>query len=196
VLFAVQRERKLRNSFGVRREPASAGTVSGQAGEAQAQNEVAPRRRGFTLSLKGRALRLLAGREHSRSELEKKLRVHEEAPGQLAQVLDDLQAKDFISETRVVESVINRRSSRLGAARIRHELVEKGVSREQIDEAIGGLQASELDRARELWQRKFGLSQGEGPLDAATRARQMRFLLSRGFSGAVVNQVLRAGRNE
>ena len=55
---------------------------------------------GFSLSLKGRALRLLTGREHSRAELERKLAVHEEEPGQLAKVLDELQAKDFISESR------------------------------------------------------------------------------------------------
>ena len=77
---------------------------------------------GLGLSLKGRALRYLAAREHSRAELERKLAAHAESPEQLAQVLDELQAKDFISEARVVESVINRRAGRFGAARIRHEL--------------------------------------------------------------------------
>jgi hypothetical protein len=62
-------------------------------------------RGGFTLSLKGRALRLLTGREHSRAELERKLAPHEEEAGQLAKVLDDLQAKDFISEPRVIEAM-------------------------------------------------------------------------------------------
>ena len=58
------------------------------------------------LSLKGRALRLLSGREHSRLELERRLISHEESPGELAAILDDLQAKGFISEQRVVESVV------------------------------------------------------------------------------------------
>ena len=71
-------------------------------------------RAGVGLSLKGRALRLLAAREHSRTELERKLRPHEETPGQLAQLLDELQAKDFISEARVIESGINRRAGRFG----------------------------------------------------------------------------------
>lgn len=158
--------------------------------------EAAPRRRGFAPSLKGRALRLLAGREHSRSELEKKLIAHEETAGQLAQVLDELQEKDFISEARVVQSVINRRESRFGAARIRHELLAKGVDREQIEDALRGLKASELDRARVLWKKKFGLKDEAGPPDAAMRARQMRFLLARGFSGAVVSQVLRGVRDD
>ena len=39
---------------------------------------------GFQPSLKGRALRLLSQREHSRAELERKLAPHEEVPGELA----------------------------------------------------------------------------------------------------------------
>ena len=72
-----------------------------------------------TLSLKGRALRLLAQREHSRAELTTKLARHVQEGEDLAAVLDDLQAKDFINETRVVQSVVYRRAPRMGAARIR-----------------------------------------------------------------------------
>ena len=68
-----------------------------------------------TLSLTGRALRLLSAREHSRAELERKLAQYEEEPGALAKVLDTLQAKDFINEGRVVESVVHRRAAKLGA---------------------------------------------------------------------------------
>ena len=82
------------------------------------------------LSLKGRALRLLSQREHSRLELERKLAPHEELPGDLARALDDLQAKGFIDEVRVVESVVHRRSAKLGAGRIKQELQAKGLSNE------------------------------------------------------------------
>lgn len=143
-------------------------------------------RTGFGLSLKGRALRYLAAREHSRAELERKLRPHEETPGQLAQVLDDLQAKDFISEARVVESVIHRRAARFGAARIKYELLNKGLGAEVVSEAVARLKSSELDRAREIWRKKF-----DGPAaDAAARAKQMRFLAARGFGGDVIRRVV------
>lgn len=141
------------------------------------------------LSLKGRALRLLAGREHSRAELERKLAAHEEEPGQLARTLDDLQAKGFISEARVIESVIHRRASRLGAARIRQELAGKGLDGQAVAEALEGLKATELARAREVWSRKFG---GLAPADAKERARQARFLMGRGFSSEVVRRILAA----
>lgn len=150
-------------------------------------NATAPAARaGLALSLKGRALRYLAAREHSRAELERKLAPHEETPGQLAQVLDELQAKDFISEARVVESVINRKAARFGASRVRHELLGKGLGAEVVADAMDGLKATELERAREVWRRKFG----EPAADAAARAKQMRFLAARGFGGEVIRRVV------
>jgi regulatory protein len=140
------------------------------------------------LSLKGRALRLLAAREHSRCELERKLAPHEAEPGQLKTALDELQARGFIDEQRVVDSVLHRRAGRLGAQRIRQELQAKGLDAERVALAVASLKDSEVERAREVWRRKFGVL----PADAAQRGKQARFLMARGFGGEVVRKVLRA----
>ena len=144
------------------------------------------------LSLKGRALRLLSAREHSRAELERKLAQYEEEPGTLAKALDELQAKGFINEQRVVESVLNRRSAKLGTARIRQELQGKGLAPEAVQDAVAQLRATEVERAREVWRRKFG----EPPTDAAERGKQMRFLASRGFGGDAIRKVVSGGDDE
>jgi regulatory protein len=138
------------------------------------------------LSLKGRALKLLAAREHSRHELERKLAPHETEAGQLKAALDELQARGFIDEQRVVDSVLHRRAGRLGAQRIRQELQAKGLDSERVAAAVASLRGTEAQRAREVWRRKFGVQ----PADAAQRAKQARFLLARGFSGEVVRRVL------
>ena len=138
------------------------------------------------LSLKGRALRLLSGREHSRAELERKLREHEAEPGQLKRILDELQAKDFINEQRVADSVLHRRAGKLGAMRIRQELQARGLDEELVSTALDSLKETELARARDVWERRFG----DRPGDAAQRAKQARFLIARGFSGEVVRRVL------
>jgi regulatory protein len=143
-------------------------------------------------SLKGRALRLLAGREHSRAELEKKLAVHEEAPGELQNALDELQAKGFISEQRVVESVVNRRAARLGAGRVKQELQAKGISAELVADAVERLRGTETERAREVWRKEFGAPAA----DAAGRARQVRFLASRGFGGEAIRRVVAGGEDD
>ena len=144
------------------------------------------------LSLKGRALRLLSGRDHSRQELERKLVPHEEEPGQLARILDELQAKGFISQERVIESVIHRRAARFGAARIKQELAGKGLDAQAVSEAVASLKGSELERAREVWRRKFG----QPPADAAERGKQMRFLASRGFATEVIRRTVSGSSDE
>ena len=144
-----------------------------------------------TPSLKGRALRLLSGREYSRLELERKLQQFEEEPGSLAAALDDLQAKGFISEQRVLESVVNRRSAKLGSARIKQELQGKGLDPQAVADAVAGLCTTELARAREVWRKKFA----QPPEDATQRAKQMRFLASRGFAGDTIRRVV-AGADE
>ena len=137
-------------------------------------------------SLKGRALRLLAQREHSRAELQRKLAVHEEAPGELARALDELQAKGFIDEQRVIDSLVHRRAGRLGASRVRQELQAKGLPPEAVARAVESLRTSEADRAREVWRKKFG----QAPANPADRARQARFLAGRGFSGDAIRRAI------
>jgi len=138
------------------------------------------------ISLKGRALRLLSGREHSRAELERKLQRFEEEPGALARALDELQAKGFIDEQRVLESVIHCRAGKLGAARIKQELQGKGLDREAINAALISLQATEYERALEVWRKKFGAL----AVDATAAAKQMRFLAARGFAADTIRRVV------
>ena len=90
------------------------------------------------LSLKGRALRLLAQREHSRAELASKLARHVEEGDDLEAVLRDLQAKGFIDEARVAESLVHRRAARLGTQRLVQELRGKGQSEDLVQAAHAG----------------------------------------------------------
>ncbi|WOB08515.1 recombination regulator RecX [Piscinibacter gummiphilus] len=153
------------------------------------------------LSLKGRGLQILAQREHSRSELRRKLMTHARKPAgegeapvdedtaaeQVEGVLEWLQANRYLSEERFVESRIHVRAARYGNLRIKQELAQHGVALSA--EAAQQLKGSEATRAREVWARKFG----QPPQDAAERARQMRFLAARGFSGEAIRRALQGG---
>lgn len=140
-------------------------------------------------SLKARALRYLAAREHSRAELAARLARQagaEADPAAIEHVLDELTAKGFIDEARVAESLLHRRAPQLGAARVLHELRAKALPEALVQEAADQLRATELARARAVWARKFGTA----PADARERARQLRFLAARGFSGDVARRAL------
>lgn len=140
-----------------------------------------------SLSLKGRALKLLAAREHSRSELLRKLAPHAQDVDDIERVLDELASKGFLSEERFVASVVHRRATSHGLARIRQELSFKGITADQMRESLDALQSTELARAQALWTRRFGTA----ATDPREQARQARFLMARGFSGDTVRRVLR-----
>lgn len=137
-------------------------------------------------SLKTRALRYLARREHSRLELERKLAPHAETPQELSSVLDALEQCGFLSATRMVEQVIHMRKRKFGSLRIAHELREKGIAENLIAAALPNIREVEQDSAHAIWQKKFGAI----PANAKERGRQMRFLIGRGFAPEVIHKVL------
>ena len=137
-------------------------------------------------TLKARALRALARREHSRVELERKLAPHAESAEQLQALLDRLVETGLLSNERFAQSVVHRRASTRGVAVIRHELRVHGLADDAVAGHIASLEKSEHERARALWARRFG----SVPESLAERARQSRFLLARGFSAEVVRRVV------
>ena len=166
-------------------------------------------------SVKGRALRYLAQREHSRTELERKLARHvddtPEAPASLriAAALDELTALGFIDEERVAASVLRGQGARFGSRRLKQTLQLKGLDPELISSTLQEARGTELERAREVWRRRYGstatvdargaigvarLASAVGaaePVSAAERGRQMRFMAGRGFDGDVIRRVMR-----
>jgi len=146
------------------------------------------------LSVKGRALRWLAQREHSRAELERKLARHVEdtpeasAAAQIAAALDELAARGLLSEARVAESVLASHASRYGTRRLKQTLQAKGLEPGLVAATLQQARGTELERARDIWRRRFGAPAA----DAAGRARQMRFLAGRGFEGDVIRRIVQS----
>jgi regulatory protein len=138
------------------------------------------------------SLRLLALRDMSRVEFVKKLKAnkhHEFTADEIAAAVAWCEADGWLNEARYAEVASRRLGNRYGSVRVAATLKQKGVDVDIIAERMSAMKDSELARAREVWARKFDAP----PMDAATRAKQTRYLQTRGFSFAIVKQVL-AGR--
>lgn len=144
------------------------------------------------LSLKGRALALLARREYSRTELAGRLAAHAESPEQLAAVLDDLAQRQWQSDTRFAEQFVHHRVARYGSRKLAFELASRGVDKDTISETLAEHTTTDLHRAHALWLRRFN----EIPTTPEARLKQMRFLASRGFSNHVIQKVLQLGYDD
>ena len=137
-------------------------------------------------SLKARAIDLLSRREHSRVELQRKLIRHADSAEQLEQLLDDLEQEKWLSDERFAHSLLNRRAHKHGSRRIIQELKQNGISAQHIATLEASLRDTEFDRAYDVWERKFN----QLPADDKAYAKQYRFLVSRGFSPSVFQQIL------
>ena len=133
--------------------------------------------------LRARALRLLARREHSRSELRRKLSVRAETSAALELLFSDLEKQKQLSEARYAEERARVLARKFGAARIRRDLKAKGVAPELIDRVSS---AGELERARAILERKYR----QPAATREERAKRMRFLQGRGFSFDIIRSLL------
>ncbi len=143
-------------------------------------------------SLRERALRHLARRDHSRAELARKLAAHGDAD-QIDAVIERMGELGLQSDTRYAEAFVRGKAGRFGASRLRSELARRGIDRDLIDEAIAGeCVESEADRARAVLRGRFT----EPPADAREWARQARFLQTRGFAPDLIRKLLKEPYDE
>jgi len=126
-----------------------------------------------------KAMDYLARREHARGELLNKLTSFGFDPGvsedAIAQLIDD----GLQSDQRFVEAFIRSRINQgKGPSRIRADLRGRGVAGALIDEGLVEADQDWHKLAREVRVKKFGTGHAR---DFKDKARQMRFLQSRGF---------------
>ena len=138
------------------------------------------------------AIKHMARREHSRAELHAKLLAQitpdNPSPGNnVNEILDELVKRGWLSDSRVVEQMLRTRRNRFGMLRIAHELRQKGIDENLINDVMPQMRDSELEAAYGVWKRKFGLA----PENGNEKARQIRFLQSRGFMQGVIFKLLR-----
>lgn len=138
------------------------------------------------LSLKAQAIALLARREHSRLELQRKLQSRAEFPEDIPPLLDELEKQGLLSNERFAQSLVNRRAAGRGVRQVAQELRQHGLAPEVIESVQESLSATEPERARATWEKKFGVL----PASQKEYARQARFLASRGFSSHTIQRLL------
>ena len=144
-------------------------------------------RRKITLTLRQRALRALARRDHSRIELARKLNRIREETDNVDALLDEFEANGWLSDERFAGSAARQRQGRYSQRHIVEDLKSKGISIETAKTAVAALEQDDEAIAFALWRQRFG----EPPADQKEKARQVRFLQSRGFSLSIAFRVLK-----
>ncbi len=138
-------------------------------------------------SLMGRALRYLSRREHSQQELRKKLLPYAEAEQELDELLEKLQKQGWLSDERFAEGLARRKSDRYGSLKIVDELKQNHIDLATVHRLRDQLKETDPQRAWDLWHKKF---HGELAKEPKDRAKQIRYLVSKGFPLEVVSKII------
>jgi len=148
-------------------------------------------RSGPTLSPRNQAMNLLARREHTRVELCTKLAAREYSPEEIEATVTALVAEGLLSDERFAEAFVAAKM-RLGQGpvRIRMELKKRGVDTEIIQLHLDNSEIEWCSLVKEVRSKKFG---EDLPEEFKEKARQMRFLEYRGFTGEQIRVAL--GKN-
>ncbi len=126
------------------------------------------------------AVKLLARREHSASEISRKLQQRDFSPDEIAEALIELQQGDWQSDERYAEAYIrSRRLKGFGPVRIAMELGERGVDENIVTRCLHSNDEIWMQTLHEEYQKKY---KGREPDDYQEKTRRMRFLQYRGFS--------------
>lgn len=139
--------------------------------------------------LRERALRLLARREHSRAELTRKLGHAGFVQHEIDPLLDEFEEKKWLSDQRFAESYVADHRARAGSVKLAYDLRQRGVSETVIEGVLSENRDTELERAHQVWQKKFG----SAPADSTEKARQIRFMQTRGFTLETIRKILTTG---
>ena len=142
------------------------------------------------LQLKKRALYYLGKRDYSRVELGRKILTYSESLGidkvDLELVLNELEEKDWLSDDRFSEQFVLSKKRKFGARKIAHELKLRGVNESIISRVLRDIKDDEFLLAKKIWEKKFN----QIPITIDEKAKQIRFMQSRGIEVAIIHQIL------
>lgn len=163
------------------------------------------------VNLLAKAVAILSAREYSEKELRQRLKRYSNDDAAIDAVVTRLQRENWQSDERFVETFVQSKEQRWGNQKILQALSQHDLDSEQLSDLKEGLSDSEYQRAREVWIKRFGAKYGVGLYDsdaldddesleeaeqqdfqeqAKEKAKQLRFLASRGFSADVVYRVV------
>jgi regulatory protein len=129
-------------------------------------------------SLKARAMRFLARREHTRVELKRKLSARAQEGEDVDGLLDELTRKGWLSDARFAEQAARAKSRRFGPLKLAHYLKSRGVGDEAMAAGLRSAGADGLASLDWIWRTRFGVL----PANEREKMRQVRFLQGRGFA--------------
>lgn len=141
------------------------------------------------MSIRNKALDLLARREHSRYELKNKLLLRfPDGQQYIERVIESLERENLLCDHRFTEMFIRVRAAKgNGPVRVASELREKGVEASMVESVLTELDIPWCAVLKALWLKKYGEA---SVIDPKESAKRFRYLQNKGYTPELIKQVL------
>ena len=138
-----------------------------------------------TTEIRASCLRLLTRREHSQKELLNKLLIKGFNKDDILAVIEELALQGWQSDLRYAESYARHRIQKgYGPVSVIYELRQNGIDAVNLEDIVQKTAGSWMELLEQVYTRKYSR---DTLLDRNEWAKRSRFLLHRGFSGAMVS---------
>lgn len=137
----------------------------------------------------------ISSRDYLRAELFTKMSNLQPDPEMVNRVLDKLTNQGYIDDKRRIRAVFNSYSSKESSSKTKNRLIQKGASKELIEEVLYELEEDNLtknfeydketDAALILLDRKFRTYNHDN------REKMLRFLISKGYNYSLCTKILK-----
>ena len=148
--------------------------------------------------IKQKAFRLLGRRQHSSSELRRKLWNKDYEQKLIDEVIEDLSKNGYLDDNEFIREFVAEKSNTKNWSRkkIKSELIKRALNQNLIDKAFGEQpDESDFDNAMNVAKKKFELLSKRNLEPKELRNKLSSFLFSKGFDydliKTVVNQILK-----
>jgi len=140
------------------------------------------------------ALRILTGRDHSKYELEQKLKQRGFSGEVIGEVMSACKRFDYINDERTAQVYVRQLNRKgYGIKRIRYELNKKGLKGKRIQGILSEniSAATEQECAQRVLQKHLKRFEREKDF-LKKKSKIHRFLYSRGFSDEIIAELIRS----
>ena len=144
----------------------------------------------LTKRAKLRAMHLLQKMDRTRAELERKLQQNGYPAQAIETALSYVESFHYIDDARYAALYMENQKNKKGMARIRMELIQKGIAPEILQQVLEETEAKtdSRDVIREMLEKKRKI---QGPLEEKEKQRLYGFFMRRGFSSSDILAVFR-----
>lgn len=144
----------------------------------------------LTKRAKLRAMHLLEKMDRTRAELKKKLEQSGYPTKAVEEALEYVESFHYIDDVRYAARYIEFQKSKKGKARLKMELLQKGISAEIVARALEEAE-EQMDTKETIRRMLQSKRKGEGPLEEKEKQRLYGFFMRKGFSSSEILSVFR-----